>query len=141
MLIFEKKVVKYIDTVGDDEFKKFLQSPFHINLLSKITDDEIEPIFEGWRGKNMLNWYKFRNTSDDVLEFYPEYYKFNNVEIITPKSIYEFIEDSYRHSFTLYWNNLIDTMFEPKQYLSKNDIPKYFEKLLEQLDKSFELQL
>lgn len=141
MLNFEKRVVQYINTNGDDDFKNFLQSPFHINLLFKITDDNIEPIFEGWRGKNMLNWFKFRNSSDNVLEFYPEYYKFNGIEISIPKTINEFIEDSYRHSFDLFWNDLIDSMFEPKQYLSKSDIPKYFTKLLEQLDKSFELQI
>ena len=142
MLNFKKRVVQFINTNGDEEFKKFLLSPFHLNYIYKISNDnEMLPIFNGWFGKNMVNWFKFKSDNGHVLEFYPEYYKYNNIEILIPNTINDFIEDSYRYNFELYWNDLIDELFEPKQYLAKNDIPKYFQVLLEKMGKSFELNL
>jgi hypothetical protein len=58
-----------------------------------------------------------------------------------PETLNEFISDMKRYNVQLFWDDIIDLMFEPKDYLNKNEISAYFANLLAQLDKSNELLL
>ena len=69
------KIVPYIETVGNEGFRDFLSIPFTVDMLSPaLNENSQDVLFDGWRGKNMLNWYKFTNDENVILEFYPEYY-------------------------------------------------------------------
>lgn len=138
------KVVPFNQTTGGEKFKKFLATPFTIDVLYPIFGDKsVETLFEGWRGKDMVNWHKFTNDDKVILEIYPETYKItyktNSFVMPFPKTIGEFIDDMYRFNIQLYWTDWIDLNFEPKEYLHVDEIKDYFVKLLGKMDKSNEL--
>ena len=140
-------VEPYIKTLGKERFKKFLMRPFTIDMLAPVFGDKsVDTLFDGWRGKDMVNWYKFTNENGVVLEFYPE-----NTYIIkdkksekayqlkTPKTIDCFINDMVNLDIPLYWSQWIDENFEPKEYLAANGIRDYYADLLARMGKSQEL--
>jgi len=143
------KVTPFIETSGSDKFKQFLATPFTIDMLYPIFNDKsCETLFEGWKGKNMLSWYKFTNDNECILEFYADYYvikkaigKIKTVvyQLPLPTTINAFINDMQRFGIQLYWMQWIDDNFEPKDYLHKDGIRAYYEDLLGKMDKSFEL--
>ena len=141
------KVVSYSKTKGSENFKNFLNKSFNINMLFPVINENNEEIlFDGWRGKNMINWYKFTNENNIILEFYPTYYIIKkNIKneitytLSTPKTIEEFINDMQRFDIQLYWTNWINLNFEPKEYLHVDEIQTYWINLLEKMNKSFEL--
>ena len=138
------KVTPFIQTIGDDKFKEFLHQTFKLDMLYPISNEKsVETLFADWRGKDMLNWYKFTNGDGVVLEFYSEYYiiknKGKNVELLLPKTINEFINDMAKFDINIYWTIWVDEEFEPKQYLHKDYIKQYYIDLLEKMGKSFEL--
>lgn len=141
------KIVPYIMTKGSEKFKDFLALPFTIDMLYPVFGDKsTDMLFDGWRGKNMINWYKFTNDNKIILEFYPTYYtvKKNVKDSITymlsiPENINDFINDMNRFGVQLYWTTWIDQNFEPKEYLHVDEIEQYFIDLLLKMGKSHEL--
>jgi len=141
-------VVPYKETKGSEGFKEFLATPFTIDMLYPVFGNKSrDTLFDEWRGKDMLNgWSKF--TSDDyTLEFYPTYYtikKNKPVDSIQymlslPVTIDDFINDMNRFGVQLYWTEWIDQNFEPKEYLSVDEIKNYWTDLLAKMGKSHEL--
>ena len=139
------KAVPFIETIGCDRFKKFISQPFKLSMLCQL-DDTDKPVFSQWRHKNMGSWDKFTNDDNIVLEFYS-----NQYDIILPKckmsimsipqTLDEFVCDMKRYNVQLFWDDIIDLKFEPKEYLHKDEISAYFINLLGQMDKSKELRL
>ena len=141
------KVTPFKTTTRSERFKEFLAKTFTIDMLYPVFNDEsCETLFEDWRGKNMMNWYKFNN-DEYTLEFYPTYYtikKNKPVDSIKymmslPKTIDDFINDMDRFGVKLFWTEWIDLNFEPKEYLHVDEIKNYFTDLLAKMGKSHEL--
>lgn len=132
------KVVPFIDTIGSEKFKTFIEQSFSINVLNS---DEM--LFGGWRRKDMGGWYKFTNDEKIVLEFYPNHYIINMRGIMStiplPKTLNEFINDMYKYNVQIYWCDRMLDLFEPKDFLHKNEIKTYFMELLKKMGKSHEL--
>ena len=142
------RTVPYKETKGSEGFKKFLATPFTTDMLYPVFGDKSrDTLFDDWRGKDMLNgWSKF--TSDEyTLEFYPTYYtikKNKPVDSIQymlslPETVDGFINDMNRFGVQLYWTEWIDQNFEPKEYLSVDEIKNYWTDLLAKMGKSHEL--
>lgn len=139
-----QKVATYIETIGCEMFRKFISLPFSVNLLYNITNEEgINVIFDGWFGKDISSWIRFKNEENVVLEFYPDNYKINvkskTYILPLPKTINDFINDMDRFGVELFWNQWIEDNFEPKDYLRVDDIPKYFTNLLIKMKKEEDL--
>lgn len=144
------RAVPFIYTSGSQIFKDFLSVPFTIDMLYPVFNDKsCDRLFDGWRGKDMLGYYKFTNEQDIVLEFYPNHYDISKKDgrgivkyklTFLPENINDFINDMYRYNVELYWSNWVDENFEPKDFLHKDDIKQYYVDLLEKLGKGFELQ-
>jgi len=139
------KAVPFIETIGSDKFKEFMLQPFKLSMLCEVNDTD-KPIFTQWRYKNMGSWHKFINDDDIVLEFFPDYYdvivKKNKKTIMSlPQTLDDFVCDMKRYNVQLFWGDIIDLLFEPKDYLNKDEISSYFVNLLAQIDKSNELEL
>lgn len=138
------KITPFILTLGTEKFKKFLSQPFKFELLCNILNDN-QIYFDCWRGKNIINWVRYTNDDDVILEVYPDYYniKKNKTDVMNglshPLTINDFINDLARFNIQLYWNIWIDENFEPKDYLHKDEIKAYYINLLYKIDKSFEL--
>jgi len=141
------KVTPYNKTIGCEKFKEFLAKSFRIDMLYPILDDKsCETLFDNWRGKDMVNWYKFTNDKY-TLEFYPTYYRLKNNKKLDgfgymmsiPETINDFINDMDRFGVQLYWTPWIDLNFEPKEYLHADEIKDYFNNLLTKMGKSHEL--
>ena len=144
------KVLPYIKTLGSERFKKFLLSKFELHMLNQVEKDSInhEPVFDGWYGKSMGNWYKFRNDEGDItLEFFLEHYEIikrgkmgqSNHRLPFPNTINDFINDMCRLNIDLYWSTWIDDKFEPKDYLDAKGVEEYYRALLDKMEKSHEL--
>ena len=139
------KVTPYIDTIGDEDFKKFLSQESRVDMLSPVFgDDSLPTLFADWRGKFMLNWHKFVNGEDVTLEFYPDQYKLKrpgneDMTLKLPKSLNSFVNTMAILEIPMYWSSLIDEQFEPKQYMASDEIEDYYRELLAKMDKSIEL--
>jgi hypothetical protein len=141
------KVVPFIQTLGRDKFKQFLSLPFTIDMLFPVFNDKSEPTyFDGWHGKDMINWHKFTNDDKIILEFYPTYYTIRKevkngttYMLSIPTTINDFINDMNRFGVQLYWTEWIDNNFEPKDYLKSDEIKEYYSNLLLRMGKSHEL--
>lgn len=137
----------YIKTAGTKKFKEFLQTPFVIDMLSPVYgESSVNTLFEDWRGKDMRNWFKFKNEDGVVLEFYPEgMYVIKKKtgdagqQLVTPRTIDEFINDMDRFGIVTQWSNWIDENFEPKDYLPPDEIKSYYQDLLTKMGKAHEL--
>ena len=146
------EVTQYINTLGSERYKNFLTVPFTVDMLSPVLEKSCDTLFDGWRGKDMNNWYKFTNDDKVVLEFYSNYYSIGKEansfkanarvshKMPFPRDINDFINDMDRFDVKLYWTLWIDQNFEPKEYLETERIKDYFVDLLGKLDKSNELQ-
>lgn len=141
------RVVPYIQTSRSENFRKFLALPFTIDMLYPVYNEKsCELLFDGWKGKNMLSWYKFVNEDKFILELYPTYYILTKdvpnavkYSMVIPKTIDDFINDMQRFGVQLYWTAWIDTNFEPKDYLHVDEIKQYYVNLLGKMGKSNEL--
>lgn len=140
------KIAQYIETIGDESFKDFLNQPFKIDMLYPVFgENSSNTLLYGWRGKDMGGWYKFTDETNNVLEFYPNTFKVKKYkdsityELPLPSTLNVFIEDMFRFDIQLYWSKWVDENFEPKQYLKKDSIKDYWIELLEKLEKSHEL--
>ena len=137
----------YINTLGKKRFKEFLLQPFAIDMLAPVFGDKsVNTLFDGWRGKDMVNWHKFTNEDRVTLEFYPEgtYVikdkKSDKVyQLRITKTINCFINDMKNYDIPLYWSQWIDENFDPKEYLAANGIKDYYVDLLARMGKSQEL--
>ena len=148
------QAVPFILTLSTEAFKEFLTKPFTIDMLYPIFNENSgDTLFEGWKGKDMSGWYKFINEEKYILEFYANYYiitKDNptfkaNTEAMKyrlplPRDIDDFVNDMNRFNIDLFWSAWICENFEPKDYLRKEDIEKYFSDLLIKMGKFNELQ-
>jgi hypothetical protein len=147
------RVVPFIQTLGGEKYKQFLTIPFTIDMLYPVFGDKsTNLLFDGWRGKDMMNWHRFINDNKIVLEFYPTYYTISKEQptfkatpssikymLSIPKTIDDFINDMYRFNVELYWTNWIDENLEPKDYLHVDKIKDYYADLLGKMGKSHEL--
>jgi hypothetical protein len=140
------EVTPFIKTIGTEKFKEFLSRPFTVDMLYPVFNEKSVPtLFEGWRGKDMLNWYRFVN-DEHVLEIYADRIIIKRAknaagyEFHFPKTIDSFINLMNMFGVDLYWTSWIDENFEPKDYLHKDNIKQYYIDLLAKLDKSNELQ-
>lgn len=140
------EVVPFIQTAGSEKFKEFLAKPFLIDMLYPVFGDKsIGTLFDGWKGEDILDGYKFTNKENYILEFYSDYLiirkENNKLSYLLPlsKSIGDFINKMYMFGIQLYWTKWIDENFEPKDYMNKNEIQKYFNDLLNKIGKSNEL--
>lgn len=140
------KVVPYNETIGSERFKEFLTKTFVVDMLCLVSEkSSVTTLFDGWRGKNMINWFRFTNQDGLVLEFYPEgtYIikpkKGKPNQLKTPKTIDEFIDDMIRFDVPIYWNDWVDENFEPKDYMRFDEIKPYFTDLLNRMGKGHEL--
>lgn len=140
------KVVPYNETIGSERFKEFLTKTFVVDMLCLVSEkSSVTTLFDGWRGKNMINWFRFTNQDGLVLEFYPEgtYIikpkKGKPNQLKTPKTIDEFIDDMIRFDVPIYWNDWVDKNFEPKDYMRFDEIKPYFTDLLNRMGKGHEL--
>ena len=128
------KVVPYIKTMGTDEYKKFISAPFNSNFISQYLRD--------WKYKSMGNYDKFTN-ENITLEFFPTYYNIKtpnkSVQLPIPKTINDFINDMDRLDIDLFWSDWMEENFEPKHFIAKNEIKKYYKDLLTEIDKGHEL--
>jgi len=140
-------VVPYSETKGSEKFKTFLAKPFTFDMLYPVFGEKsVETLFEDWRGKDMMNWYRFNN-DNYTLEFYPTYYTLKKNKpadsikymLSIPETISDFINDINRFGVQLYWTSWIDENFEPKEYLHRGEIKNYFTDLLAKMGKSHEL--
>lgn len=139
------KVESYNTANYSNKFKKYLENEFKIDyLLPNFVDKEHETVFDGWVGKDMGSYYRFTN-DEHTLEFYGKTYIIKNnktneqYEMPLPLTISQFIFDAERFNINLYWSEWVDNNFEPKDYLSKDQIIEYFKLLLSQMDRSYEL--
>ncbi len=139
-------IVPYIKTAGTQKFKEFLQTPFVFDMLYPLNGASVDTLFADWHGKDMRNWFKFRNEDGVVLEFYPEgMYVIKKKssdaghQLATPRTIDEFISDMDRFGIPMQWSNWIDDNFEPKDYLPPDEIKSYFAGLLTKMGKAHEL--
>jgi hypothetical protein len=141
------KVAPYIKTNGSERFKEFLSLPFKIDMLYPVFNENSCPtLFDGWMGKDMLSWHRFINEEKYLLEFYTDYYTIalsvgGNIKykLKIPKTINDFINDMERFGVPLYWTIWIDENFEPKEYLSADEVETYFLNLLHKMGKYNEM--
>lgn len=138
------EVVPYIETIGSEKFKIFLNQEFSINMLYNISNNPTSIVlFDEWRGKNMGTWNKFTNDDGVILEFYPEHYTIQVSKYTrtfpNPITLNDFINDMCRIKIRLNWNEWININFEPKEFLQKNKIRDYYSNLLKRMNKSHEL--
>ena len=135
----ELLAVPYYMTIGDKQYKNYVNSPFSHNILNSISD---EGLFDDWKFKNLGNWCRY-NKDNDIIEFYVDHYvvKTNNVDykLPIPQTIDQFLNDMNRLNIKIIWLNKILTLFEPKIILSKNNIESYYRYLLKKMNKSYEL--
>jgi hypothetical protein len=141
------EAVPYIRTSGRMKFKKFLQKPFTVDMLYSVFGEaSVDTLFDGWRGKDMINWYRFSNEDGITFEFYPDgTYNVKNsksdkvYQLKKPETINCFISDMERLGISIYWTTWIDENFEPKEYLDIDKIRDYYVDLLAKMGKSQEL--
>lgn len=138
----EIKVVPFIQTMGNDDFKSFIRKDFTPNILFNTSNDII--LFNDWRGKSMGTWYKYTNGDGVILEFYPEHYiiqppKLPKIKLPLPNTVDDFINDIYKYNIRLLWSDWVIENFEPKQFIHNDEIRDYYRELLGKIDKGFEL--
>lgn len=146
------KVVPYIKTLGSDKFKNFLNEPFTVDMLYPVfNENSVETIFDCWREKNMVTWYRFINDDKIVLEYYPTYFiikkeqnSFKAGDSISyrlpiPRTINQFINTMEMFAVQLYWTEWIEQNFEPKDYLPTDGIKNYYIDFFSKIGKSEEL--
>jgi hypothetical protein len=137
------KVSRYSDIIGSDKYHGFLMQDFKIDMLYPINKDNSNlRLFYGWKGKDMVNWYKFTDIKNNLLEFYSGSDKMNmnnNFTVPKPIKLFDFIEICLLLGIQLYWIEEIDEMFRPEEYINRNEIKDYYVNLLKKMDKSFEL--
>lgn len=135
-MIKQFKASPFYLTRGNENYKTYVEKAFSIQTL-------LDNLFDDWKYKDMLSWHKFYNLDNVILEIYSEYYiiKKDNIEykLPVPNTIDEFIIDMYRLKVNLFWIDEIDNLFEPRDFLSIVNIKEYYSKLLEKMNKSYEL--
>ena len=133
------KAVPFIQTIGTEKFKEFLLQPFKTEQLDSNTDKEL---FDGWIYTEEEIY--FNKIGRITLNFHSTFYLAHlndaNYKLPIPKTIDDFVNDMMRVGVEIYWSDLVDEKFEPKDYLQKDEIRKYFETLLNKMGKFNELK-
>jgi hypothetical protein len=133
------KAVPFIQTIGTEKFKEFLLQPFKTEQLDSNTDKEL---FDGWIYTEEEIY--FNKIGRITLNFHSTFYLVQlndaNYKLPIPKTIDDFVNDMMRVGVEIYWSDLVDEKFEPKDYLQKDEIRKYFETLLNKMGKFNELK-
>ena len=73
--------------------------------LNDWNKEDAHVLFDGWYGKNRINWYECKNDNGDKIEFYAKTYKINSTELPYPQTIDHFITDCYRLKVSLVWRS------------------------------------
>jgi hypothetical protein len=133
------KAVPFIQTIGTEKFKEFLLQPFKVEQLDSNTDKEL---FNDWIFTDEDVY--VNKTCRTQLNFYSTFYlvttKDANYKLPIPKTVDDFVNDMMRVGIEIYWSDLFDENFEPKDYLNKNEIHGYYETLLNKMGKYNELK-
>ena len=133
------KAVPFIQTIGTEKFKEFLLQPFKTEQLDSNTDKEL---FYDWIYTDEETY--FNKIGRITLNFHSTFYLVQlndaNYKLPIPKTIDDFVNDMMRVGVEIYWSDLVDEKFEPKDYLQKDEIRKYFETLLNKMGKFNELK-
>jgi hypothetical protein len=139
-------VVPFIKTNCRENYKKFLNQPFSVDVLYPVfNENSVQTLFEGWKGKDMFNWYRFTNDNKIILEFYPDYYRIQKIsgntiyQLSFPLTLNEFVNDMYRFGIQLFWTDNILSNLEPKDILDQENIDTYYTNLLTAMGKSHEI--
>lgn len=137
------KAVKFIETMGTDEYRKLVSSPFDYNILGHVNNVNVPILFKGWIGKNYPTHVSYTSDNNPILYFYLNYMEIRKIGLVVrlpiPTTIYDFIECMCLNEVDLYWSDWIDAKFQPKDYLPQNKIEDYYADLLNKMDKSHEL--
>lgn len=137
------KVVTYFKTKGTEKFKDFLSTPFNFNILGKSNQtDDTQVVFNGWTVKKHSTC-TFYSNGEVTLEIFETYYNIRKVgsiiKLYLPETINDFINTMYLHEIDIFWEDWIDIVYEPKDYLAQGDIEQYYADLLNRMNKGFEL--
>lgn len=129
------KAVPYIETVGNEAFRKFVTQLFEIEMIPQLFER-----LEKRGGFTILVNEKI------TLQFFDNYYKIvstekdiDTYELPLPETINDFVGDFVRMKIPLNWSKKVTDMFMPPHYLPQNQLEDYYKKLLGSLDKEHEL--
>jgi hypothetical protein len=138
------KAIPFIQTIGTEKFKEFLLQPFKTEQLD--SNDNTQILFDDWK---FTDDDVYENKNGVTLNFFSTYYvitKGSNTNpntqhfIPMPVMIEDFVNDMAKYGVSLFWSDLIDEKFEPKDYLHKDEIRNYFQTLLNKMGKYNELK-
>jgi hypothetical protein len=134
------KAVPFIQTIGTEKFKEFLLQPFKTEQLDSNNDSQV--LFDGWEFTDEETY--FNKIGRITLNFHSTFYLAHrndaNYKLPIPKTVDDFVNDMMRVGIEIYWSDLFDENFEPKDYLHKDEIRNYFETLLNKMGKYNELK-
>lgn len=133
------KAVPFIDTLLNEEYRKFINQFFTVELFSNS--------FKGWKTFDEGSVAKFISSSDkSTIEFFGEGvpYKITNPKLVGdktfllpyPKNLDQFICDCERCSVDLHWNSAIVGKFERKCLMKQSELQIYYTNLLDKLGKN-----
>lgn len=140
------KVVPYFLTKGSVKFGEFLRTPFNINMLSTVDDNQIPVLFAGWSGKKVAGWiFEFKSKNCSII-----FDAANMIQISDNRKTYtltiervkylgEFIVLFHILNIDLYWSDWVEENLEPKDYLPEDEIENYYRTLLNDMEKGHEL--
>lgn len=138
-MISQLKAVPFYKTRGCDEFKIFVTATFNYHHIYDVN----YRWFDGWKGKDMGNYFKCSDSCGNEIEFYANKYliktKYNANSLPLPTTLDCFLLDMERVGVDLYWNDEIVEKYSPRNMLSKESIHKYYFDLLTRMGKSFEI--
>jgi hypothetical protein len=105
--------------------------------MSEWNEKEKNVLFEGWVGKERINWIEFKNDNGDKIEFYATTYKINGIEHIFPEYLDLFISDCYRLKTPLYFKDEVTKKFQEIYHLVEpSNAKKYIDELLCKINKN-----
>ena len=99
-------------------------------------EEEACVLFDGWVGKDRLNWVECKNDAGDKIEFYAKTYKINGYELPYPKTLDNFITDCKRLNIELWWRkDLVDLGMNIFHILPATVSEEYITEMLTLMDK------
>ena len=132
------RAVPYYQTKGCDKFHEFVKQPFACSQLYDIN----EKIFDGWKGRDMINWIVCKNSDNVIIEFYPDKYTIKSKSTYTlplPPTIDVFLSDMDRIGIDMFWSAHIVNEQCPRNIMKTTEIQQYYVDLLTRIEKGFEI--
>lgn len=140
-------VVPFFESTRSEEYRKFLDQPFHIGMVGFVdseSHENINPVFHDWMGKAMVGWIKFTHEKFRI-EFYEgnTIYKIFNPNLRLqreytfpfPRNINDFVCDCNRCDINLQWSDFIFKEVDIKHIVSNKDYRGYIQELLKEIGK------